>query len=642
MALPRRKDVRARRRERKAGAVRLEPLLSRGERVIFWGIAALWIAAQVYFWIWWFQPEHWVTVPGMAILTGVLALGLLYQAGSFVAGRARITPADTTPATGRVAMIVTKAPSEPWDVVRHTLEHMLDQDYEQPYDVWLADEQVTGDVARWCQRNGVRISTREDVDAYHRPTWPRRTRCKEGNLAFFYDHYGYKLYDFVCQFDADHAPEPGYLGEIMRAFADPGVGYVAAPSLNTRGAEWSAAGRGRVYKESQFHGAFQAGKTVTCCIGSHYAVRTAALKEIGGLGPELAEDYSTTLAMNAHGWRGAFAIDAIAEGDAPETFADTMTQETQWARSLIAVLYGESRRLIRRVPLRGRIDLRWSGSFYGVLAFSMLAATGLPIVALAIDIPWISLPIVDFLVRAAIPTLLLMILMSWSRGRGHFRPLWGRVVGWETFIYEFARWPWVAFGVARSIFGIVTGRQQKEFRITPKAAGSDRDFPLLALFPYVLLTWISLGAIGVFATTAADARGYLLLAWINAATAALTAVIVLSVHMVEHPLLNRDRHFAHFAFTWGSLGAVVFCGLAGAWALNGRLAARAVMSDGLWTSTPAILVYVLLVALVGTTWWANRAQFRLVNADAIAEPVADEEPDWASARDLAREPRLQI
>ena len=37
----------------------------------------------------------------------------------------------------------------------------------------------------------------------------------------------------------------------------------------------------------------------------------AALKQIGGLGPELAEDHSTTLMMNAFGWRGVHAIDAM-------------------------------------------------------------------------------------------------------------------------------------------------------------------------------------------------------------------------------------------------------------------------------------------------------------------------------------------
>ena len=73
------------------------------------------------------------------------------------------------------------------------------------------------------------------------------------------------------------------------------------------------------------------------CIGSHYAVRTTALKEIGGLGPELAEDHSTTFLMNAHGWIGKHSIDAEAHGEGPATFADAMIQEFQWARSLAMI-----------------------------------------------------------------------------------------------------------------------------------------------------------------------------------------------------------------------------------------------------------------------------------------------------------------
>ena len=168
------------------------------------------------------------------------------------------------------------------------------------------------------------ISTRKGREDYHRLTWPRRTRCKEGNLAFFYDHYGYDNYDIVCQLDADHAPSPGYLREMLRPFADPGVGYVSAPSICDKNAATSWAARGRLYAEASLHGAIQAGYAAggAClCIGSHYAVRTTALREIGGLGPELAEDHSTTLMFNAAGWRGVHAVDAIAHGDGPNTFA---------------------------------------------------------------------------------------------------------------------------------------------------------------------------------------------------------------------------------------------------------------------------------------------------------------------------------
>ncbi|MGO8264105.1 glycosyltransferase, partial [Rhizobium ruizarguesonis] len=89
------------------------------------------------------------------------------------------------------------------------------------------------------------------------------------------------------------------------------------------------------------HGSLQAGYNgglVPLCIGSHYAVRTVALKQIGGIGPELAEDHSTTLMMNAGGWRGVHELDAIAHGDGTRTFSDLVTQEFQWSRSLVMLL----------------------------------------------------------------------------------------------------------------------------------------------------------------------------------------------------------------------------------------------------------------------------------------------------------------
>ena len=105
-----------------------------------------------------------------------------------------------------------------------------------PHDTWLADEDPAPETIAWCEAHGVLLSTRKGRADYHRASWPRRTRCKEGNLAYFYDHYGYARYDFVAQLDADHVPQPGYLFDMLRPFADPKVGYVSAPSICDRNA----------------------------------------------------------------------------------------------------------------------------------------------------------------------------------------------------------------------------------------------------------------------------------------------------------------------------------------------------------------------------------------------------------------------
>ena len=186
----------------------------------------------------------------------------------------------------RVAMVTTRAPTEAFDVLKVTLTAMLKQDYPYTYDVWLADEKPTQEVIEWCQQNGVHISCRLGVEEYHQAKWPKRTKCKEGNLAYFYDHWGYKHYDVVAQFDADHVPDKTYLSACLPAFRDPNVAYVAAPSICSKGEDQFWSTRGRLYQDATFHGVGQAAYYpywMPTCIGSHYTVRTSHLQSVRSL-----------------------------------------------------------------------------------------------------------------------------------------------------------------------------------------------------------------------------------------------------------------------------------------------------------------------------------------------------------------------
>ena len=119
------------------------------------------------------------------------------------------------------------------------------------------------------------------------------------------------------------------------------------------------------------HGPYQLGLNggfVPLCIGSHYSVRTSALKQIGGLGPELAEDFSTTFLLNAAGWQGAFCHKAIASGDGPQTFYDGMKQEFQWSRSLTNLLLTIVPPRLRHLPLRKRLQMAYAVIWYPSIA----------------------------------------------------------------------------------------------------------------------------------------------------------------------------------------------------------------------------------------------------------------------------------
>lgn len=163
---------------------------------------------------------------------------------------ARAAP-RTNPLALRVAMVATKAPSEPPAMLQATLSAMLAQEWPVRFDVWLADEDTpVPEMAAWCEAHGVRVSCRKGVEGYHNKEWPRRRRCKEGNLAYFYDTHAHGAYDVVCQFDADHVPRADYLKHVVPCFADATVGYVACPSICGANADVSWAVRGRLCESS--------------------------------------------------------------------------------------------------------------------------------------------------------------------------------------------------------------------------------------------------------------------------------------------------------------------------------------------------------------------------------------------------------
>ncbi|MFF9100247.1 glycosyltransferase family 2 protein [Streptomyces rubrogriseus] len=511
------------------------PAVRRRDRFLLAVIALGWTTSFVWFWTWWLQPEHRVGWAGLVINSALLLYLTALPAYFFVTALRvrRVDPALPVPALS-VAFAVTRAPSEPWPTARRTLEAMLTQDYPYPYDVWLCDEQPTAESARWCRANRVRISSRAGVPAYHRSQWPRRTRCKEGNFAYFYDHWGYERYEVVAQLDCDHVPEPTYLAEMVRPFGDPALGYVAAPSICDANASQSWSARGRLHREAVWHGAVQLGHSdglAPMCIGSHYAVRTRALRDIGGLGPELAEDFSTTYLLNSAGWHGAFAIDAEAHGDGPLTFGDMVTQEYQWSRSLATMLLGLLPGHLRRLSALLRLRFTYALAYYPILGLMVIAGLVLPPVAVVTGIPWVAVDYFDFLLHFwSLPGWLLLTLLLLRR-RGLLRPPGAPLVSWEVWLFALARWPFVVWGLVGAAAQRLRPRPLT-FKVTPK--GAEGPQPLLArlVLPFATLA-AGLSGVALYGELNSASVGYVFLCLLAAVGYAAVAVAVPLLHLRE-------------------------------------------------------------------------------------------------------------
>jgi cellulose synthase/poly-beta-1,6-N-acetylglucosamine synthase-like glycosyltransferase len=533
-------------RLRRARATRASTFVSTlrpHDRVAVAGLTAGWLVSFVTFWAWWFQPTHRVGWAGLALnsllllyLTGLPAYYLL------AASRLRqVNPAIGVPRL-RVAFVVTRAPSEPWSMACDTLKAMLAQRFPFPYDVWLCDEDPPEQALQWCDANDVRVSSRRGVTDYHRAIWPRRTRCKEGNLAYFYDHWGYRDYDVVAQLDCDHVPRPTYLAAVTRPFTDPAIGYVAAPSVCDANSASSWSARGRLYREATYHGPVQLGHNhglAPMCIGSHYAVRTRALRDIGGLGPELAEDFSTTFLLNSAGWHGAFAIDAEAHGEGPLTFADMLTQEFQWSRSLTMLLYDLVPDHFRRMGAALRLRFAFLLSYYPLLAIATVVGLVLPPVAAVTGLPWVNVNYLEFVAHLAVVSVWLPLLTLLLRRRGLLRPRFVPVLSWEGVLFALARWPCVVSGVIAATRQSVRPRQIA-FKVTPKSRTGLEPLPTRLVLPYAVIT-VGLSVAAVIGEVSATSPGYIFLCTLGALCYAVVGLAVPVLHIVEAARTARLR-----------------------------------------------------------------------------------------------------
>jgi len=468
----------------------LVPVLSFGRELVLRLIVLAAAMTTAWFWLWWLATGHGEWTFGSVTATLLLAwvFGLSGYFFFFVCRMSRPNPALPIPDL-RVAMVVTKAPAEAWSVLQQTIEAMLAQEFDLPYDIWIADERPTLETLLWCLEHGVKVSTRNGVEEYHRPTWPRRTKSKEGNLAYFYDQVGYERYDVVVQLDADHVPAPTYLAAMARPFADPRVGYVSAPSICDANVQEGWTVRGRLYREAAMHGPVQAGCNggyAPVCIGSHYAVRTAALRDIGGIGPELAEDYSTTLWFQAAGWDGVFSIDAVAHGDGPATVEEMLVQEVQWARSLGTIMTRWAPGRLGSVPWRARPRLAFALVYYPVSGLVVALAAAAPVVGVLTRTSWGNTSLASFYIHLWPHTIVSMALVIFLRRCMVLRPVNGKVWSWELLLFQLLRWPWTTWGFFE---GAYAGLSSKviNFRVTPKSVPGAQALPARYLVPTLVL-----------------------------------------------------------------------------------------------------------------------------------------------------------
>ncbi len=242
--------------------------------------------------------------------------------------------------------------------------------------------------------------------------------------------------------------------------------------------------------------------------------------------------------MQASGWKGVHALDAIAHGDGPNTFADLVTQEFQWARSLVMILLQYTPAYIGRLSPNLKFQFLFAQLWYSLFSLSMALWFLLPIIALRFYQVFVNVPYLVCFVYFFPPNLMMIALAYQWRSYGVYRPANTKVISWEMVAFVFLRWPWMLLGSVMAVHDWWRGKYV-DFRVTPKGHGEESQLPFRVVLPYVLLSLLaSFPALTI--SNAGAASGFYLFAIMNAAVYALLSAVIVMQHTRENGLPWTD------------------------------------------------------------------------------------------------------
>ncbi|ARC87287.1 NAD-dependent epimerase/dehydratase family protein [Rhodovulum sp. MB263] len=227
------------------------------------------------------------------------------------------------------------------------------------------------------------------------------------------------------------------------------------------------------------------------------------------------------------------AIDAIAIGAGPASFADMLTQEFQWSRSLVTILLRHTPRCLSGLPPRLKLQFLFTQSIYPGLVAFMLAGSLIPAATLALDMRFVGVTYPSFLGHS-LPILVTFLgIAAMLRRDGHSRPADAPVLGWERILFPCAQWPWAAWGALMALRDRLWGGFV-DCRITPKGTAAEARLPLRLIAPYFLL--------GALAPVLArphvqEAAGFYLLSLLNGGIYVVLVAAIRRHHLAE----NRGR-----------------------------------------------------------------------------------------------------
>jgi exo-beta-1,3-glucanase (GH17 family)/cellulose synthase/poly-beta-1,6-N-acetylglucosamine synthase-like glycosyltransferase/uncharacterized protein YecT (DUF1311 family) len=291
----------------------------------------------------------------MVLPLAVMTLAKVNEIGEVLLGRgpARLLPpAVTPPADWRAPFVSVHVPAykEEPEMLARTLDSVAGQDY--PAFECLVILNNTTDPAYWrpVAAHCAHLNQRLGREAFKFVYLPRVAGFKAGamNTALAFMDPGAEV---IAVIDADYVVDPGWLRDLVPAFADPELALVQAPQDHRDGQESLL----KTMMNWEYAGFFDIGMVqrnednAIIAHGTMLLIRRDAFEAVGGWSTAtIVEDTDLGLRLFQAGWSATYTNRRYGRGLLPDTFKAFKTQRHRWAYGAVQLIKSHWRHMLPR------------------------------------------------------------------------------------------------------------------------------------------------------------------------------------------------------------------------------------------------------------------------------------------------------
>jgi cellulose synthase/poly-beta-1,6-N-acetylglucosamine synthase-like glycosyltransferase len=269
--------------------------------------------------------------------------------------------------------------NEPFEMVRQTVLHLVQQDYPRDrFTVVVADDstdlKTRGPLASFCAGVGAMYVTRPGRGGYKAGALNHATRQLPPDVKF------------IAVIDADYWVDPDYLRSVVGYFVDPTLSFVQTPQ-DYRNIEESFLTRQYKRAEAYFYHAIMPSRNEQSAIifcGTMGMLRRRALEDVGGFAEDqICEDAEISVRLAAAGWDSLYVDRSFGKGLMPAVFDAYKKQFHRWAFGNVRIFFSRAWLILgSRMSFRQKFDflvsnLHWFDGFFVTTIAMVLLYLGL-------------------------------------------------------------------------------------------------------------------------------------------------------------------------------------------------------------------------------------------------------------------------